>query len=216
MNFENLFGLLPLCCVAYIGMYLKAAGIVARCSLDTLGLHQAKRVVLECIGAALRKRGNYITFDISMSWMDVFKLTPATVMYPDIERASLKVLSYMRKQRPWTYPASQRDAIIHLMAHALVFVSRRQELEELAKQTMQARRASEQKSRRDVPRQVARPVSMWRTVLGVSASERDASTIKKAYRSRAAKAHPDRGGSDADMARLNVALAEAREELSFV
>lgn len=216
MKLQYLLGLVPLCCIAYICMYLKAAGIVAKCSLDVLGVHQVKRVVLECIGAWLRKRGGYITFDISMAWSEVFKLEPATVSFPDIEQASMKVLNYMRKQRPWTYPASQRDAVIHLMAHALVFVSKRQELEELAKQAMQARKAAEQRSRHNPPPQVARPVSMWRSVLGVSASERDVSTIKKAYRSRAAKAHPDRGGSDADMARLNAAFAQAREELSFV
>jgi len=216
MKFQYLLALLPLCCIAYICMYLKAAGIVAKCSLNVLGVHQVKRVIIECIGAWLRKRGGYITFDISMSWSEVFKLTPASATFPDVEHASLKVLSYMRKQRPWTYPASQRDAIIHLMAHALVFVSKRQELEELAKQAMQARRSAERKSSYSPPPPVARPVSPWRTVLGVSASEGDVSTIKKAYRSRAAKAHPDRGGSDADMARLNAAFAQAREELSFV
>lgn len=214
MKFQYLLGLVPLCCVVYIGMYLKAAGIVAKCSLDVLGVHQVKRVVFEYIGALLRKRGGYITFDISMSWSEVFKLAPANATLPDVEQASLKILQYMRKQRPWTYPASQRDAIIHLMAHALVFVSKRQELEQLARQS--AQRPSGQKSGQSTPPQVVRPLGAWRAVLGVSVSESDVSVIKKAYRSRVGKAHPDRGGSDEAMARLNVAIAQAREELSFV
>ncbi|MCC5613136.1 hypothetical protein LC612_42290 [Nostoc sp. CHAB 5834] len=55
----------------------------------------------------------------------------------------------------------------------------------------------------------------WRTVLGMSVYERDPAKVKLAYARLARKAHPDRGGSDAAMAELNLAMQAAREELNF-
>jgi len=224
MRLQYFLALLPLICVVYIGMYLKAAGIVARSSYNTLAVYQVNRVIRECIGAVLRRQGKYISFGMTMAWDEVFKLTPTTASYADIESASFKILAYMRKQRPWTYPESQRDAVLYLLAQALISVSRRQELESLTQQALKARKGWEQRARttqhshqqQQQPLHPPKPASNWRNVLGLSAAENEVSIIKKAYRSRAAKAHPDRGGSDAEMARLNAAFAEARDELSFV
>jgi DnaJ-domain-containing protein 1 len=49
----------------------------------------------------------------------------------------------------------------------------------------------------------------WWQVLGVSASA-SAAEIDAAYRAKARAAHPDTGGSDAAMARLNAARDRAR------
>lgn len=52
----------------------------------------------------------------------------------------------------------------------------------------------------------------WREVFGVPADWRG--DIRSLYREKARNRHPDVGGSDTLMAELNVALAEARRELS--
>lgn len=49
----------------------------------------------------------------------------------------------------------------------------------------------------------------WWQVLGCQA-ETPLATVEQVYRKLALKAHPDHGGSDAAMARLNAALAQAR------
>ncbi len=56
----------------------------------------------------------------------------------------------------------------------------------------------------------ARP---WRDVLGCNGA-RDIETVKASYRTLAAKAHPDRGGSHDAMSELNAALAQAERELT--
>ena len=53
----------------------------------------------------------------------------------------------------------------------------------------------------------------WRAVLGVSPDERDLDKIKDAYRVAARCAHPDKGGSDARMAEINQAWADAQKAL---
>jgi hypothetical protein len=54
------------------------------------------------------------------------------------------------------------------------------------------------------------PGRPWRDVLGLEAgATRD--QLEAAYRRLAAERHPDRGGSDAMMAELNLAVAEARK-----
>jgi len=52
----------------------------------------------------------------------------------------------------------------------------------------------------------------WRTVLGLSGKP-DYQEVRKQYRRLAASAHPDQGGSEHDMARLNLALEAAKGEL---
>jgi hypothetical protein len=50
----------------------------------------------------------------------------------------------------------------------------------------------------------------WHEVLGV-APDAPQTAIEAAYRLRARRAHPDQGGSDTAMARLNVAITAARK-----
>lgn len=53
----------------------------------------------------------------------------------------------------------------------------------------------------------------WRPTLGVSKHENNLSFIKEQYRRLAADAHPDRGGNQHQMVRLNKAWEAARKEL---
>lgn len=55
----------------------------------------------------------------------------------------------------------------------------------------------------------------WRAVLGVAPDENRISVVKKAYRRKAWLYHPDRGGSNQSMARVNEAYREAKDELGF-
>ena len=54
----------------------------------------------------------------------------------------------------------------------------------------------------------------WREVLGLRPDQDvDAETVERAFRARALRAHPDKGGSDEAMAELNAARARALDEL---
>ena len=77
----------------------------------------------------------------------------------------------------------------------------------------QGRQRYHNSEQRPAPKPAALP---WRSILGVSASERDVAAIKLAYRRCAKKAHPDKGGSNEAMARVNKAFEAARAELGFV
>jgi len=86
--------------------------------------------------------------------------------------------------------------------------------------SQQSKQQSSQQSQQQGGRQNAQPQRTpkgipWRVVLGVSASEKDASTIKTAYRKRAQRAHPDKGGSNDAMAQVNQAYDAAKAELQF-
>lgn len=65
-----------------------------------------------------------------------------------------------------------------------------------------------------LPANAGPPQRTWREVLGFNPGEAAvAGWIEDAYRSRARRAHPDAGGSTADMAELNRARAEALAEI---
>lgn len=59
---------------------------------------------------------------------------------------------------------------------------------------------------------VALPAPSWRGDLGLG-SDATLSDAEASYRSRARYAHPDAGGSEEAMSRLNVAITAARKEL---
>jgi hypothetical protein len=214
MDDHQIIGTGGLILACYAFLYFRAAAIVARARDNAINPFQVKRVILECLGAVLRRARGYITFTTSMDWSRVLKLDPRTATFADVEAAGTRILRNMR-QRRWCYPPSQRHVILRLMAQAFVYLEERRSREEWV------RRATEwaRKSRATGQQWAAahrRPPSGWRSVLGLASEERDVAVIKKAYRTRALKAHPDRGGSDAEMAKLNTAFAQAREELEFV
>ncbi|WP_347558519.1 J domain-containing protein [Robbsia sp. KACC 23696] len=53
----------------------------------------------------------------------------------------------------------------------------------------------------------------WRDVFGVPPDCHDMAVVRAAYRRRASSAHPDKGGSNDEMATLNAALRDASTEL---
>lgn len=57
--------------------------------------------------------------------------------------------------------------------------------------------------------------SEWRAILGVPPGERNIVVVKKAYRRKARTLHPDRGGSNLAMSRINEAYRCAKDELDF-
>jgi hypothetical protein len=54
----------------------------------------------------------------------------------------------------------------------------------------------------------------WREVLGITHANVTPKEVDEAYRSAAAKAHPDTGGTNEKMAELNAARKEAKEAIS--
>lgn len=59
------------------------------------------------------------------------------------------------------------------------------------------------------------PQRSWRDVFGVDDSHCSAEVLKMLYRKLATRHHPDNGGSDAAMAELNQAYADAKKELGL-
>lgn len=59
------------------------------------------------------------------------------------------------------------------------------------------------------------PAADWRTVFGFGDARLvQLDEVERRYRELAQKAHPDKGGTDQEMARLNVAIESARAELA--
>lgn len=199
--------------VAYTAMFIVAGSAVARAGGDTLSIFNCKAVFLECLGIVLRKVRKYITFRQELSWSQVFKLDPNRASYADVEQASLRMLLRMRQLR-WYYPQSQRQVILRLAAQGFKHIQLREIYAAAMREHLRNTRTQSHYEQAAAP--APAQASGWRAVLGVTAHECDINVIKKAYRTRALKAHPDRGGSDAAMATLNNAIAQARKELSFV
>jgi hypothetical protein len=57
------------------------------------------------------------------------------------------------------------------------------------------------------------PAADWRSTFGITDSRPSLDVVERRYRELAQTAHPDKGGSDEEMARLNVAIESARAEL---
>lgn len=161
---------------------------------------------------------------------ELFGLDRDTASREDVAEAAQARFGEQFARHGWAYSPSQRKLLRSYERQARERIGFREELEQLnrteaARSARRAERAREHRRQQDqaspherqerqAPHRAA-AVSGWRQVLGVG-PEQDVSAIKQAYRKRAARAHPDRGGSNVAMAQLNVAFAQAREELSFV
>jgi hypothetical protein len=119
---------------------------------------------------------------------------------------------------PWSYPVSQRSRLRACYGQALFLVQARDVLRTVFEEVMRARahRQAEQAAQAGPARTMSPAASNWRQVLELPEGEADVPRIKRAYRKLAAQCHPDRGGSNDAMARLNAAFARARKELAFV
>jgi len=59
------------------------------------------------------------------------------------------------------------------------------------------------------------PGSDWRTTLGFGQGQVTRDQVRDAYRAKAMKAHPDHGGNQHEMMRLNEALGAAKQEIKW-
>lgn len=187
----------------YALMYAIAAAVTwdaFRCALNPFNL---PRILREFIGALARMRGT--TVKLTGSWGDILGLNPESATELSIDQAVARLTSQMRARR-WAYPASQYQILEKVADTAVYAVYCRD----------RNRQAQEEINRFYEALQQRQAQTSWRQVLGIAPQERDTEAVKRAYRKLALRAHPDRGGSNADMAVLNAAMAQARQELAFV
>jgi DnaJ-domain-containing protein 1 len=198
------------------------------------GILNVPAVLRELLGCAVRKLRKLPLLPERADPFELFGLDRDTASREDVTEAAQARFGAQFARHGWAYPPSQRKLLRSYERMAQERIAFREELERLnrteaARSERRAERAREHRraqaqgaqsgaqaghGRRQAPPQPA-AVTGWRQVLGVG-PEHDAASIKQAYRKLASRAHPDRGGSNAFMAQLNVALAQAREELSFV
>lgn len=138
----------------------------------------------------------------------------------DVETVA-KSWRFIMANSPWCYPASQRQRLKDYHRDALVYLDSRDALravvEGLRKACDDALAARQREQAQARANQApAAAVGSWRAALGLPHGECDVERIKKAYRKLVTQAHPDRGGSNEAMVRLNQAIAQARMELAFV
>jgi len=178
----------------------------------------------ECLGAALRKLQGEKSYRFGMRSFEVFGLHTNQASLAELDKAKDLLLTKMR-QHPWLYPKSQQGAVEALADQFNLLITIRIRLESISREFAKERQRAEERAYAEEKArhywendEKFRTVTSygWRQVLGLPESERDVHVIKQAYRKRAQSAHPDRGGSNDAMAKLNQAIEQAREELSFV
>jgi len=126
-------------------------------------------------------------------------------------KASMERLIYTIDKRSWF---KKHDLRLLKKYYKEVYESiRMQEELERIKQNGQRQ---QRENRRASDKKAESQAAWWRTVLGVSANEKDPKVIKLAYRKACSKDHPDKGGTGKKMPDLNRALEAARKELNFV
>ena len=191
----------------------------------------------ELRGLWLRARQGLPTFCHDMPAVQALGL-PAGCLPPEAaEEAATRVLTGMLLAGA-AYPQSQREAVMYLAQEAREQLKEQQafrarlEEEHLARLRAMAefqRRETEFmrrhaahkyaenfKSTQGTSHQRTTPPPSpldWRKTLGVSPDEQDLNIIKRAYRKKASQAHPDKGGSEKEMAMLNAAMSLARKSL---
>lgn len=181
----------------------------------TKGMHSrispwdARGVARELIGKTVRVLLRRPALPQRAGCFEVFDLYRSSSTYAEVEVAVGIWVERMRKHR-WAYPLSQQQVLRQHATAALSYTITR----EISKQELQAEWAAQERAELDFAARLA--VRGWRAVLNLTNGECNATAVKKAYRTLVSAAHPDRGGSDAALAELNIAMAQAREELNFV
>ena len=178
-----------------------------------------RTLVSESVGVLLRTFRNRPTlrqFDGPAALFEVLGVDSRAISPEGFETKSAEFKEMMSRER-WTYPASQQSALALLVTFAIQHLRLR---DAIAAQAHAARekafnRKAQQASNHEV-RSVSAGAPHWRKVLGVRTGERDPAVIKKAYGRLVSKAHPDKGGTGAEMPMLNQAIKAARLELKFV
>lgn len=188
---------------------------LSRTTGRVLNPFNVKLALREFVGVVVRRVRGFPTFSREMNVWVAFRLDRNTASVRDVEQQAGRLIAMMRAMY-WAYPQSQRDVIVHFAKEASRYAVLRDMLEQMGRRerSRSYHSGARQQSSRSGASSRQAATSTWRQVLGVSATERDMSVIKTAYRKLAQSAHPDRGGSDAAMSRLNQAIAQARAELS--
>jgi hypothetical protein len=139
------------------------------------------------------------------AWDSFFGLDFGKCTEADLQRCNLELEKLILKRS--YQPSLDLARLYYLQFQADTFLRTRDRIiPGISKATKQQRKAQQ-----SVP-----DSTDWREVLGVPKTENNPALIKRAYRQMAARHHPDRGGDDRVMGRLNRAYKQAKQELGFV
>lgn len=193
---------------ASLQLYLLLWFIAARSMLFSVGASPSMFALLmvlrEARGVMLRAAYRLPCYSSYDSFSRMLGPDWQTATRQELIAARDQILQRMSRH-PGAYPWSQREAVT-VAAQRLWSRIQRVQRENAARK---------QHAQQEASRAAARRPSGWREVLGLPRSECDVAVIKRAYRKLASTAHPDRGGSNEQMSRLNKAMQQARDELSF-
>lgn len=201
--------------------FLAWIGVVCWCHHPlgaTPSMLQVPRIWRELLGMALRSAKGLPSFGFSMARSkrtSPFSEQDATSVRA-VDEVYAKCVLLMRKH-PLAYTKWQFDSVRALYDEVRVLAIMHETFQRMMHDHQeQVFRQARAKQEWQTPQEDRAPRSNWRAVLELATAEADVPTIKRAYRRLAAQAHPDRGGSNEQMARLNLAMDEARKELQFV
>lgn len=178
--------------------------------------HMTGETLWELIGWVVRKIYKLPDYTKCAGAFTMLGLMASTASRRQVLESGLRILKSMEKHR-WAYPRSHMERVFELLDYAEWAVIHRdrmaaQDKEEYARTERARQRQHKQGNPSKNPSSSAQA---WRSTLGLSSGERDIQAIKQAYRKLAQRAHPDRGGSNDAMVRLNLAMQQARAELRF-
>lgn len=146
------------------------------------------------------------------AWHLVLEVDPETVTAPEIVKRAHRLNEYLGRR--YFFANVDQVYLSALRMEALFYVLTRDFEKQVARAKAQHRAAHDYaKSQKQG---TGRAQGGWRSILGLTAGESEVSAIKQAFRRKAQKAHPDKGGSAEQMAQLNKAYAQAKSELGFV
>lgn len=193
---------------ASLQLYLLLWFIAARSMLFSVGASPSMfalfMVLREARGVMLRAAYRLPSYSSYDSFSHALGPDWQTATRQELIAARDQILQRMSRH-PGAYPWSQREAVTVAA----------QRLWSRIQQVQRGNAARKQHAQQEASRAAVRRPSGWRAVLGLPRSECDVAVIKRAYRKLASTAHPDRGGSNEQMSRLNKAMQQARDELSF-
>ena len=156
---------------------------------------------------------------------EAMKINISTFIADDVlMRSAHQSIINIHKSSKFKYGPTTIYVIEECLAiYIKVVVERQKELheklkkreEQIRKEKAHRERFSEGTSKGSGPSHAKPSKENWRSILGLSDREKDPKVIQLAYRKMAMKYHPDRGGSQDQMASINVAITMAKNELKF-
>lgn len=191
----------------YLAWYAAVNGHVVKTSHTSFPLVSIWRLARESVGMVARALCGRPTLCTEEDLLALGQLTRTSASASELEALVAQTQRYMLKH-PVSYPQSQQDALLRLSADCAERIRWREDVQDLVqgiRQQHQAAAAYWEGTRQP----------KWRSVLGLAPDEQDPDVVRKAYRTRARDAHPDRGGSNEEMARVNEAMSRARDELGM-